>query len=439
LPFLQVASEIIRAAEKIKEKRRHLDFHPFVVERRNWDGSSGFLGTWIAYLRNNDIRWSGYDGLKDNEDGRQRFATRLEALLDADAAFPKEDFALWMSHMLQGWEDVADAASDVASYFTSHNPNRMIQNNPGPNIFKQSFDTFLLHLQSERVRESGDEDVEALADFAKEIKKANIALSSSSPVMAFADKELVGPSRDAMYYLINYSYLTVVSRAGANELSTTPLGCGAGPVHDFVHRLVTEVHGAPDYCGDIDFKCSPPADHALTERLTLQKQEDWDPLWQSVIALAVSDEWKSCFDNVRREYQRGLGGTHLANTEAYQKLNDLLEQNCPGLSIRMSGLEQIGRRLVPRLGLNLSTETYQRLDDLAGRGLRAGLVGGFVEIIFPASSLLFKMLATGLGGLLKSEKAGELWPDALNIDPFSQRGWFSDRTTLLDVRRHHSG
>lgn len=423
LPFLQVVSEVLRAARKVRNKPGSPDgiqeFDPFIMEVR---GASGYLGAFHRYMCRPDTRWSGFEPLRGNTDSQAAVAEALANALQLGEKTRGEFIVAPMIEAL-GVEDIPEAIGEIASYFLSREPQRLRYSAPYPDAFSQRFEGLINFLDSQIPFDDQTSEIgEPLIVFAKDLRKRQIELTSSSPLMKFAEVAVDEATKDAIFHLVNFTYMSVSASAASSTVLAPPLRPDASPILRLASTLTNKVSGSSKPCGNLDFADLTAIDPQLIERL---KAAPWAEIWESVIALSISQDWKSRFHGVCQEIRRGRKGVDLANTSAFAQLIGLLEKECPFFVLKVSGAE--------RCGLQLNGAKLDIPKSALDRLIQGGAGYMLAEVAFPGGTLF------GAAGVLAGTVMGDLGkafvPEIkrLGVNPLSRDGVWSSRSTLFDA------
>lgn len=424
LPFLKVANEVLRAARAVRNRSDAPDgiheFDPFVMEVR---ASGGYLGALHRYMVRADTRWSGFGPLRGDLERQALIAETASNAIKSGSGFRGELLIPPMAEVL-GREDVPEAMAEVASYFSRREHKRIINVEPYPDEFRQGFEKLIAFLHDQTPFDDKTAEIgEPLILFAKELRLRDVDLSSSSPLMRFAENATDEPTRDAIFHVINFVYMSVSADAVGAAVVAPPVQPEAMPIVHLADALTEKIRGSSQSCGKLDFGDVSAIHPRLLEKLGSQ---DWQDVWEPLIALSLSKEWRKRFGAVCEQYRRGHSGEKLATTRAVKEANDLLEKECPCLVLKESGVE--------RLGLQLDGARLDILKGVWDRGIQSGAGYVLAEAVITGTGIIGGV-AGMLGGPVVTEISKPMLPETrrFGINPFGREGFWSSRSTLFDA------
>jgi hypothetical protein len=347
VPFLVVGGEIVGALNELSRDTRfsaNLNVgSPIVFENR---GHSGYIETFVDYLFRGDVHWSGYTMFQDNIEFQADLANKLR-IADRSPRVDRDRIATIFEPYI-GSKIVSENIGLLAEYLGASSETRTIQAAPPPDVFSRKFQEVTNYLANEASWDPRHlETARPMIAFAKSLLNSGEPLTSSSPVMERAKRELEADHRAAIFRLVNFAYMHVTAYSAPHaSVSSAPLSLEASPQLHLADQMSRNLSVHSARMGVLDFEIGKLPDHDLISRL---RQTDWHELWLSAIRLANNPHWHAAVRDVGNRYNlNGLRGKELSVSKEYCAMNRILAAETKDLVIHSIDGDRFGLSLSER-------------------------------------------------------------------------------------------
>lgn len=436
IAFLKIAAELLDAIERVQETSdapEEIDeFDPFVAEIR---GHGSYLAMLSSYMHRPDVRWSGFQPLRDDPHIRLDLAARLKRKLASGQLHYRHDLTDDFSAALDN-DHIGKCVGKVARYFSMRKQRRLFDRKISRTSFGDEFSKITSFVASQSNFDTfSDISYEPLVEFCGEVCKHSQAFNSSSEAMLIAEQMFDGNEEaiEAIFHIINYSYLRVAAGGVESEFEMT-----SPPVWSFSSK---KLQAANSILGRFRTKTSlvAPLDLSFDNAskphvLTALKEADWGGLWEAVIRLALSRKWMNARLRLQEEMQSYTDSRYALNSPNYKELNRILREETPGLCFTHSGMDQIGIRLPIALEQRMES-VGNALTNLASPPVLIGIAANYFAPGLSVTSILGLAATHPIAKSVFSMLAKDEWSrhkDKIDLNPFSKTGLWSSRSTFLD-------
>lgn len=436
IAFLKIATELLDAIERVQESSEAPEgideFDPFVAEIR---GHGSYLAMLSSYMHRPDVRWSGLQPLRDDPQIRLDLAARLERKLTSGQLHYQHDLTNIFSEALDN-AHIGKCVGKVARYFSIRKQRRIFDRKISRTGFRDEFSKITSFVASQSNYETfSDISHKPLVEFCAEVCKHNQAFNSSSEAMLIAEQMFDGDkeSIEAIFHIINYSYLRVAAGGMGSEFEMT-----SPPVWSFSSE---KLQAANSVLGRFRTKTSlvAPLDLSFDNAskphvLAALREANWVELWEAVIRLALSRKWMNARLKLYEEMHGYTDARYVLNSPNYKELNRLLREETPGLCFTHSGMDQIGIRLPIAVKQRMESVGNTLRDDILPPAL-VGIAANYFSPGLSVTGILGLAAFNPIGKSVFSMLVKDEWlrhKDKFDLNPFSKTGPWSSRSTFLD-------